>query len=387
MLRRSQPDASRGRGQALVEFALVLPILALLIVIAIDFGRVFFGWVSLTNAARIGANYVGYTPNLLDNPTQRDEYETLIADAITGCTPSPTDFNNAAYDPVFDDVDGDGDDNGWGDHAIVTIRCDFDMITPVAGVLFGNKVTMAAEAVFPIRSGGFAGPGGGGTPPTGPCTQSLIPDLVNRTLQGAQDKWLQEHFDPAKLTFAPAGAASDWLVLGGGSGPVFSPSAVINQCVDPSVQSVHLTLTAPPPCPSTQAQVPDLRGLEVSEARIVWEDAGFDPAKFKPTNADNTKTVLTQVTNPVTSPVIGGCVAITAEVTITFGEEPPDPCEVPIMIGMTYSQALAAWRAGTPPFTGPLNFQGPSGGTVHQQTPIHPGRVSCAVTGEVRLRN
>ena len=29
----------------------------------------------LTNAARIGANYAGYTPNLLTNPTERDEYE------------------------------------------------------------------------------------------------------------------------------------------------------------------------------------------------------------------------------------------------------------------------------------------------------------------------
>lgn len=387
MLRRSRSDAPYDRGQALVEFALVLPILALLLVVAIDFGRVFFGWVSLTNAARIGANYAGYTPNLLDNPSQRDEYETLIADAITGCTPAPNDLNNPVYDPVFDDVDGDGDDNGWGDHAIVTIRCDFDMITPITDVLFGDKVTMAAEAIFPIRSGSFAGPGGGGTPPTGPCTQSLIPDLVNRTLQGAQDKWLQENFDPTKLTYQPPEAASDWLVLGGANSPQFTPAAGINQCVDPALQFVHLKLQAPPPCPSTQAQVPDLRGMEVSEARLAWQDAGFDPDNFNPSNADNTKTVLTQTTDPVTSPVIGGCVAITAEVTITFGEEPPDPCEVPIMIGMTYAEALAAWRGGTPPFTGALNFQGPSNGTVHQQTPIHPGLVSCAVTGEVRLRN
>ena len=50
--RREKPVS---RGQAMVEFALVLPLLALLLVVAIDFGRVFFGWVSLTNAARVGA--------------------------------------------------------------------------------------------------------------------------------------------------------------------------------------------------------------------------------------------------------------------------------------------------------------------------------------------
>jgi Flp pilus assembly protein TadG len=89
-----------SRGQALVEFALVLPVLALLLVVAIDFGRVFFGWVSLTNAARIGANYAGYTPNLLSSPTLRDDYEDLIADAVTGCELNPADMNDPASSPT-----------------------------------------------------------------------------------------------------------------------------------------------------------------------------------------------------------------------------------------------------------------------------------------------
>ena len=39
-----------SRGQALVEFAFILPILVLLLLLAVDFGRVFFGWVALNNA-------------------------------------------------------------------------------------------------------------------------------------------------------------------------------------------------------------------------------------------------------------------------------------------------------------------------------------------------
>ena len=31
----------------MVEFALIMPLLVLLLVMAIDFGRVFFGWVAL----------------------------------------------------------------------------------------------------------------------------------------------------------------------------------------------------------------------------------------------------------------------------------------------------------------------------------------------------
>lgn len=386
-LRRREKSVTRG--QALVEFALVLPLLALLLVVAVDFGRVFFGWVSLTNAARVGANYAGYTPNLLSNPTQRDEYEVLIADAVTGCNLAPADMNDPSYDPTFSDGNGDTTDgnNDWGDFVTVNLGCQFDLITPLAEVLFGDLVSMRAEAVFPIRSGSFAGPGGGGTPPTAPCTQSLIPDLINRTLENAQLKWADEGFDPAKLTYEPnPGAASDWLVLGGANAPVYSPGAVINDCVDPSLQYVHLTLVAPPPCAAGLAQVPDLRGELVADARQLWEDAGFDPAEFRPTSADNTKTVLTQVTDPATSPAIGGCVVVTAEVTITFGDPPADPCDVPNLISMTLAEAQLAWQSAG--FTTTISHTGgPAAGTVHQQVPINPGIVDCGVVGQVRTRN
>ncbi len=45
------------RGQSLVEFGLLLPILVLLVLGAIDFGRVYFAYVSVTNGARNGADY------------------------------------------------------------------------------------------------------------------------------------------------------------------------------------------------------------------------------------------------------------------------------------------------------------------------------------------
>jgi Flp pilus assembly protein TadG len=45
----------RERGQALVEFALVLPILAMLILGIVQFGIVFHDYVALTDAVRAGA--------------------------------------------------------------------------------------------------------------------------------------------------------------------------------------------------------------------------------------------------------------------------------------------------------------------------------------------
>jgi len=40
----------------LPEFALVLPVFILIMLIAVDFGRLFGSWVAIHNAARIAAN-------------------------------------------------------------------------------------------------------------------------------------------------------------------------------------------------------------------------------------------------------------------------------------------------------------------------------------------
>jgi Flp pilus assembly protein TadG len=47
----------RAGGQSLVELALILPVLIILMLGAVDFGRVYFAHVSVTNAARNGADY------------------------------------------------------------------------------------------------------------------------------------------------------------------------------------------------------------------------------------------------------------------------------------------------------------------------------------------
>ncbi|MFN2298137.1 MAG: TadE/TadG family type IV pilus assembly protein, partial [Anaerolineales bacterium] len=47
----------RTRGQTMVEFALVLPALLLLIFGIIEFARIFYSWLIVTNAARTGERY------------------------------------------------------------------------------------------------------------------------------------------------------------------------------------------------------------------------------------------------------------------------------------------------------------------------------------------
>jgi hypothetical protein len=50
-------------GQALVEFAIIVPVLVAFVVLAIEFGRGFILQTAVTNAAREGAYYLANTPN------------------------------------------------------------------------------------------------------------------------------------------------------------------------------------------------------------------------------------------------------------------------------------------------------------------------------------
>jgi len=52
------------KGQALIEFILVLPILFLLILNLVNFGGFFYAWITVANAARAGANDIVITADI-----------------------------------------------------------------------------------------------------------------------------------------------------------------------------------------------------------------------------------------------------------------------------------------------------------------------------------
>lgn len=71
---------SQFQGQSLVEFVLLLPLLLMLILGAMDFGRLFFTKMVITNAAREGANYLAYHPGDITG------MESIIADEANSST-------------------------------------------------------------------------------------------------------------------------------------------------------------------------------------------------------------------------------------------------------------------------------------------------------------
>lgn len=57
MKRKAARNLGCQRGQSLVELAIMLPLLVTLLLGAVDFARVFYTQVAISNAARVGAEY------------------------------------------------------------------------------------------------------------------------------------------------------------------------------------------------------------------------------------------------------------------------------------------------------------------------------------------
>lgn len=159
------------RGQSLVEFAISAPVVLLMVLFGVDFGRVFLGWVSLNNAVRVAANFAAINPTAWTapgNPAVVTEYERLITAEATGinCT-----LPGTLPDPSFP--------NGTdvGSPAVVAITCQFSLITPLISGILGSAIDVSASSSFPVRSGAIAGTGSGGgpLPSIGPVLPSVAP--------------------------------------------------------------------------------------------------------------------------------------------------------------------------------------------------------------------
>jgi Flp pilus assembly protein TadG len=105
----------RERGQALVEFALVVPIFLILVLGIVDFGWALRSWITVTNSAREGAR-LGAVGATCDDIKQR------AVDTSAGLlTLSDVTAQNCQGDP--------------GTSVVVTVTHDYSFITPLGGLL------------------------------------------------------------------------------------------------------------------------------------------------------------------------------------------------------------------------------------------------------------
>ena len=139
---------ARGRGQALVEFALIIPLFLLLLVAVFDMGRAVFAYNTLTNAAREGARIAivnQYEPSIIE----RAKEQTAIVE-----------LSDPSVAIDFYQVNEDGSPDTSTQCALVAVGClavvsfeaTYFPITPfVSNLMFRDGVTFRATSVLSVE--------------------------------------------------------------------------------------------------------------------------------------------------------------------------------------------------------------------------------------------
>jgi Flp pilus assembly protein TadG len=136
----------RRRGQALTEFALILPILLLLVFGVFDFGRAIYAYNSISNAAREGAR------TAIVDQSQTGGVYTAAQDAANQATAlglNPADPNDVLVS--FPNTTGLCGTPAIGCIARVRVQYRFTAITPILGAVVG-PITLSATTELPIES-------------------------------------------------------------------------------------------------------------------------------------------------------------------------------------------------------------------------------------------
>lgn len=136
----------RDRGQAMLEFALVLLLLLLILLGTIDFARLFFTWSSMANAAREGARFGTVHPKwwtAADNTPNIESRTRALLYTLGTDTPQVEIHCFHAHGQAS----GDGESYCTrGNQIHVIVRANFDSWTPIIPALpLVSTATMVIE--------------------------------------------------------------------------------------------------------------------------------------------------------------------------------------------------------------------------------------------------
>jgi len=126
-----------SKGQALVEFALILPILLLLIIGIIEFGRAFYMKNTLTNAVRHAARQA-----VVDSSWDQNTIRNWTYDAV------PTGWQNTSVITSVQASPSSAPASGSGTPINISARMRFNTIVPNFYFPFKNYTTITAHAMM-----------------------------------------------------------------------------------------------------------------------------------------------------------------------------------------------------------------------------------------------
>jgi len=134
-------EAGQGglHSQSVVEFAIMLPVLLVILFILVDFGRVFYYQIALSNAAREGARLAA------DGTVPSDTVRLRVIDEAVGTIPlTTTDISVLPDDTV-----------GYRTReypVTVTVRYGFTAFTPMISSFWGGgALTLARSASMMVQ--------------------------------------------------------------------------------------------------------------------------------------------------------------------------------------------------------------------------------------------
>ena len=127
----------REKGQSLLEFALILPVLLIVLAGVLDLGRIYYSYIAVTDAAAEGATYAAMYPQVSD----RDEVFQRAQEASRGLVQ----IDNSM-------VEVDCPSVASGAPVTVTVSYSFTVATPLINVIVPDGVlelrAVAREAIL-----------------------------------------------------------------------------------------------------------------------------------------------------------------------------------------------------------------------------------------------
>jgi TadE-like protein len=327
-----RPARRRSQGQGVVEFALVAPLLLLVLLITIEFGQAFYGWLAINNASRVGADYAAKFPDAWSAPDsplkvqQRADYSAAITGSLGAqkCTPLP--FAAPTFEPL----------RVPGSIVQVDLACNYRITAPGLSIVLGNTVRLSGSTRYPITGGCIANCGAIVVPPITPDPATpacrTVPTMTGVSVAGARLLWASAGFVPAN--FSPATGVDDRTV---GSVSFTRPADATTCPTGQEFFATAVTATVvprdPPPTP-TCVFVPNLKGMTVAGARLTWSSSGLG-GTFAPASGQDDQIVTTQTTDPVSQPdqcVEPPMIGVSISYAAPPSPPPPPPCKVPSLV-------------------------------------------------------
>ena len=225
----------------MVEFALILPILMLMLLITIDFGRLFMSYVTLNNMTRVAANFGALNPDAFTGTPNTTTYDAVVGRESTGLN-CDLQADGGHNPPIPTYPDG----TGLGKASVATMTCEFSLLTPLISSFFGATLPISSEAQFPVRTGAIANIGGSTTlPPPG----GLVADFVFTGVSGGSVNVAGDvdGVDPVTVNVLDSSTnAQTWeWNWGDGTTHEYVQTPVLHSYSGPGTYTVVLTVTSP----------------------------------------------------------------------------------------------------------------------------------------------